>query len=522
VRHATSRFAIAGELAALIAAAACGSGSQARSTFPASCRGTLLPGETLFENAQVEPFVAIDPTDPNHLIGVWQQDRYSRGGAIGVLTGVSFDAGKSWITAAAPFSRCTGGTTANRGDYERASDPWVSIAPDGTAHQIALTFDVGANAANRAVLASRSKDGGRSWSAAQVLQSDTSVAFALDKGSITADPNDSKLVYAVWDRLTDQDVEDSTNVHGPTWFVRSLDAGATWEPARSIFDPGGDAQTIGNVVAVLPGGTLLAAMLLLRDTTTATTADIAVLRSTDKGQTWSAPVTISPVRNVTVFDAKTKRAVRTGGPLPSIAVDASTGTVYVAWEDSSFSQDARNGIAISKSADGGLHWSHAAQVNRSPQTPAFTPAVSAGAGKVAVAYYDFRADDPADAARFLVSSWLAVSADGGATWQESALAGPFDLHTAPVAQGYFLGDYQGLAWDGAAFISFFAAPSSGDASDPATILFRRVVPSAPAPQALLQKALLRRLENPRRHQVAPRSSNARAIAPSTGGEKKYP
>ena len=35
------------------------------------------------------------------------------------------------------LSRCTGGNAANGGDYPRASDPWVTIAPDGTAYQIA-------------------------------------------------------------------------------------------------------------------------------------------------------------------------------------------------------------------------------------------------------------------------------------------------------------------------------------------------------------------------------------------------
>ena len=71
-------------------------------------------------------------------------------------------------------------------------------------------------------------------------------------------------------------------------------------------------------------------------------------------------------------------------------------------------------------------------------------------------------------------AWLAVSPDRGATWQETALAGPFDLLTAPFAEGYFLGDYEGLAWDGSAFLAFFAAANSGNASDPTSILFRRV------------------------------------------------
>ncbi|HYR19095.1 MAG TPA: sialidase family protein [Myxococcales bacterium] len=441
------------------------------------CQGPLLQGETLFGNAEVEPFLAVDPADPAHVIGVWQQDRYSRGGAAGLLAGISFDAGKTWATVWAAFSHCTGGTASNGGDYQRASDPWVSIAPDGTAHQLALAFDVGASGGNRAILASRSSDGGRTWSAPQALQGDTSPKFALDKGSITADPQSSSLAYAVWDRLTEQDVQDSPLARGPAWFARTTNAGLSWEAARSIYDPGANAQTIGNVIAVLPDGTLLNAMLVLTGLTTNTAAQLAVLRSADKGVTWpDPPVIVSAVQNVLFIDPKSHRPVRTGGALPSIAVDASTGKVHVVWEDSRFSGGVRNGIALATSADGGLTWSAPVQVNRAPAAPAFTPAVAGGGGKLGVAYYDVRDDDPADASRFLASSWLAISADGGASWQETALAGPFDLQIAPFAQGYFLGDYQGLAWDGTAFVSFFAAANSGNFSDRTNLLFRRVPP----------------------------------------------
>jgi BNR repeat-like domain len=467
-------------LPALIAAAFLLSTCGSEPTPPTvSCRGPLLPNEALFENAEVEPFLAVDPGNPAHLVGVWQQDRYSKGGAISVLAKVTSDGGKTWETSSAPFSRCAGGTAANGGDYDRASDPWVAISPDGTAHQLALAFSVGANGGHRAILASRSTDGGRNWNTPQTVQGDSSTFFALDKGSITTDPRSSSFVYAVWDRLTNQDQNDPPDAHGPAWFARSTDGGATWEPARNIYDPGPNAQTIGNVIAVLPDGTLLNAMVVLIGirSTDATQAEVAVLRSTDKGATWPGPtVTVSPVQNVTLLDPKTQRPVRTGGALPSIAVDASTGSVHVVWEDSAFGDNSRNGIALATSTDGGLHWSAPVHINRAPSAPAFTPAVAAGGGKVGVAYYDLRDDIPTDAARFLASSWLAISADGGASWQETALAGPFDLQTAPIAQGYFLGDYQGLSWDGTSFVSFFAATNSGNAADRTSLLFRRVAP----------------------------------------------
>src|SRR3712207_289054 len=54
---------------------------------------------------------------------------------------------------------------------------------------------------------------------------------------------------------------------------------------------------------------------------------------------------------------------------------------------------------------------------------------------------------------------------------------PFDMERAPVANGYFVGDYEGLANDvageGTDFTPFF---SRTQGTDPATIFFRRVGP----------------------------------------------
>jgi hypothetical protein len=100
------------------------------SPFAAGCAGVQTG--TNSRNGPVEPFVAVDPNRPEHLVGAWQQDRWSNGGANGLLSAVSMDRGRTWTASFARFSICSGG------EYQRASDPWVAIAPDGTAHQVAL------------------------------------------------------------------------------------------------------------------------------------------------------------------------------------------------------------------------------------------------------------------------------------------------------------------------------------------------------------------------------------------------
>jgi hypothetical protein len=97
-------------------------------------------------------------------------------------------------------------------------------------------------------------------------------------------------------------------------------------------------------------------------------------------------------------------------------------------------------------------------VSNSPAgTPAFTAAVDVNdSGAVAVTYYDFRHDTP-DTATALTDYWIRTSTDGAATWGGSQRVTPtsFDMKQAPVARGYFTGDYEGLDHAGDTFKLFF-------------------------------------------------------------------
>ena len=128
-----------------------------------------------------------------NLIAVWQQDRWSNGGAQGLphrrLVRPRRAPGGDRPRRRSRAARAA--IAANGGDYERASDPWVSIGPDGSAHQIALAI----NDSNptSAILVSSSRDGGRSWGRITTLQTDTTAELFNDKESITADPRQCAL-----------------------------------------------------------------------------------------------------------------------------------------------------------------------------------------------------------------------------------------------------------------------------------------------------------------------------------------
>ncbi|HEX9371934.1 MAG TPA: sialidase family protein [Roseiflexaceae bacterium] len=487
--HKLVRFLIRTALVTILAVATAGLAAAASpdplvsgpSPF-ASC--TIGGPGTNYVNAEVEPYVAVNPTNSQNIVGVWQQDRWSNGGAHGLVAGFSFDGGTTWGETALPFSACAPGTPSAL-QYERASDPWVSIGPDGTAYSVSISFNATNN--NNAVAAATSTDGGRTWGNVRVIIADNAPNFQFfnDKESVTADPVTAGTAYAVWDRLETPNGNPRASRHtrafkGPALFSKTTDGGLHWSAPRVIVDfTASNQQTIANQIVVDPrNGTLYNFFDLIMPPSRPSPYNVAFIKSTDGGTTWTKPQIIANLQTVFVTDPNTGQAIRTGDIIPEPAIDPVTGQLYVVWQDSRFTGHHFDEVALSTSTNDGATWSAPIQVNtKTPSNrPGFTPSVHVSSdGTVGVTYYDFRSLTT-ETATLPTDYWFVSSTNHGASFgNEVHLAGPFDMLTAPFAVGFFVGDYEGLDASGTTFHPFFVAANSGNTAN-RTDVFATTVP----------------------------------------------
>ena len=483
----------------------------------ADCTADNVAGQsgTVFPNSEVEPWIDVNPMNPSNIVGMWQQDRWSNGGARGHVVGVSMNGGTSWTQVVLPkVTVCSGsGTPETPRNYERTTDPWISFGPNGTLHQISLSFNDIAppftphedeqpgGDFDHALLASKSTNGGITWSDPVVVIRDLDANFFNDKQTITADPTDANNVYAVWDRLLFPTSERASVIsglvtnafRGPIWFNRSIDGGGTWEKARQIYDPGQNDQTIANQIVVRPDGTLVNLFAEFHGESKAKTKawSVRVLRSTDDGDSWSGPILVDRLRTIGITDPESGDLVRTGDIIPDVAVNETNGRLYAVWQDARFSGFANDSIAFSQSLNGGLTWSVPVKVNATPtdlsagNQQAFTPSVEVAAnGTISVTYYDFRNND--GGTDLLTDYWVVhchptaptacTNPDNWVT-EVPLTDSSFDMRQAPLTStGFFTGDYEGLASAGNDFTPFFSQPHG---SDPSSVFFQRVGPPPP-------------------------------------------
>jgi hypothetical protein len=491
----------------------------------------VAAGSLNYLNSEVEPQVSVDPTNPAHLVGAWQQDRWSDGGAHGLVAGYSTDGGASWHVSPQPFSACyhASGYPGAYLDYQRASDPWVSIGPGtpgssaagSTAYSVSISFDQtpypgDPNATHNAVGAAVSYDGGASWTNVQQLIADPCLVNPVeqpgyacnnpkaylfnDKESVTADPVHPGVAYAVWDRLvappaSGPGVQHERAYSGPALVSKTTDYGQHWSTPRIIVGLSSQDQTLGNQIVVdRQTGALYDFFDLIQNASNRQGHrgdSVAFVRSTDGGASWSGPVVVSPLGATGVADpdnidptTNTPPAPsRTGDDIPEPAINPVTGQLYVVWQDARSSGNGTDQVVISTSSDRGASWSAPTVLSASTGLPAYDPSVTVNAaGQVAVSYFQWnatiRGNEPTQL--FIRHSTSPGSSTAPPAFDApTAIDGPFDNLAAPFAGGYFLGDYQGLAAAATGFVPFYVKTTCSDggpATQPSCRAIRSVLP----------------------------------------------
>jgi hypothetical protein len=385
------------------------------------------PGETCVHREtctsqvgeEYEPHIAVNPVHRRNLIAVYSQDNQ-----VNTVVSTSRDGGRHWTQVPVPgLSGCTEGTAVGGGD------PRVSIGPDGIAYASSLVTEPSNTSG---VLVNTSTDGGLSWSAPVAVDQNQPV---VDFPVVVADPRLPRTAYITWTRqlvlLT---------------FSRTTDGGATWTPPAMIpVEPDPVAMTGpgGGQIRVLPDGTLVDVFTQIHAGPAGPTG-VWVVRSQNQGDSWSSPIRVveEDIPANVVTDPDSGNGIGRGVSYEPVSVAVGTdGTLYVAWH--LITSTVSSQILFVKSVDGGLTWTDPSQV-AGEATQAFLPTVAASpAGTVGVTYFDFRNDVLGDA-ELTTDLWFRHSHDGGATWSETHLAGPFDLRPVPSPGLYPLGDYFGL------------------------------------------------------------------------------
>ena len=476
-------------------------------------------GSINYLDSTVEPDVAVDPTNLSHLVGAWQQDRWSGAGAHGLVAAYSDDGGAHWKVSPLPFSVCyhASGFAGDYLNYQRASDPWVSIGPGtptgptsgSTVYAVGLPFDQTPYPGDRfaqdgGVGAAVSYNGGAGWShvtaviadpcitplpppgkyACNNTHSTNTLAFD-DKESVTADPTRPGEAYAVWDRIeappaTGTGFFREKAFTGNAYLSKTTDFGQTWSTPHRIASLPSRDQTIGNVIVVDPRtGALYDVFAMVQSVSNAggnRGGTIAFIKSTDAGTTWTGPSVIAAADAPGVFDANNINPLthtapapsRTGSGLPSVAISPANGQLYVVWEDARFNGMQNDESLISTSTDGGGSWSAPKLVNAHTGEPAFNPSVYVNAaGTVAVTYYQFGStiagNEPTG--ELIVHSTAPGDSTTPPTFDSPTMIdGPFNNLAAPfdAAGGYFLGDYEGLTSGADGWMPFYVKTNCAD------------------------------------------------------------
>ena len=368
--------------------------------------------------------------------------RFSDGGSDNVGWATSTDNGATWTFGELPSTTVYATPT---GTWDRISDPSVSYDPQDNTWLITSLAIRGTS--GKAVLASRSTDGGLTWQAPVAVSVGGTSSF-YDKSWVACDTTATSPFfgncYVEWD---------DNGLGNALRMSRSTDGGLTWAMSAAP-----NASVIGGQPVVQPNGTVVMPI---------SAAGIQSFVSSNGGASYTGPFTIS----ATVSDHVAAGGLRDGGGLPSAEIDAS-GKVYVVWQDCRFRTGcSANDIVMSTSTDGQT-WTPVVRIPIDTTTSGrdhFIPGIgvdhstSGASAHLGLAFYMYPNASCTTATCKLTGGFI-ESLDGGTTWSPMVrVVGPMLLKTLPnTTLGYMVGDYISTSFNtaGQAFPVFARSQST--------------------------------------------------------------
>ena len=283
------------------------------------------------------------------------------------------------------------------------------------------------------IVVQKSSDGGKTWS-------DGSYTLPRspkdqDKQWMAVDPEDN-TIYMTW---TEFDLYDSKLPEHKSriLFAKSTDDGETWTDPLSISQYEGDCidsdqTTEGAVPCVGPDGQIYVAWSY--------DEKIYFDKSYDKGVTWlEEDIVVSDQPGGWEFDIP--GIIRCNG-MPITCVDISggkhNGRIYVNWSDQRNGEDDTD-IWVASSSDEGRTWSEPVRVNddaKGKQQFLTWMDVDQSTGYIYTVFYDRRAHSGHE-----TDVYVAISKDGGKTWENKKVN---SQSFTPIPEIFF-GDYNDIS-----------------------------------------------------------------------------
>lgn len=416
---------------------------------------------------QNETAIAVDPTNPNHLVAGANDYRVCcNSTGTNDTSGwayVSFNGGITWTNVQAQGLTVQTGGTGVFQQFDAAGDPALAIGPDGTVYYANIVFNRSNPATGIAV--SVSHDGGLTWDPPNMVTYLHSANFFHDKELIAAGP-DGRVVVT-WTRF------DSTG--SPIVMAFSPNHGQSWTRIGSPVSDAAHPFNQGSVPQFAPDGTLYVAYEGASPAGGYTTDATIVARSTDDGFTFTNVEVGRVFDDLDCFPMFNGRQTLSDehwrlNSYPSFSVDPITGRLAVVWADNegvgtcghggtSFVGTTSVQVKLVTGAWGAL--SAPTRVTPGAGDKIF-PAVAIRNGKIAISYYtrDYAAThNPAicnvtagpgtgivvlPTPRSTCLDYAArVSTDGFAT--ERRLTSEGSNPHVEFADGAFIGDYTQIA-----------------------------------------------------------------------------